>query len=58
MIFNEIANMPSGIALIDPESRRFLQANQLSSTWRNVSASCLKVAAITRRFTMVKIVRQ
>jgi signal transduction histidine kinase/ActR/RegA family two-component response regulator len=30
VIFNEkiLANMPSGIALIDPESRHFLQANQ------------------------------
>ena len=30
VIFNEkiLANMPSGIALVDPESRHFLQANQ------------------------------
>src|SRR5205807_8604466 len=30
VIFNEkiLANMPSGIALVDPESRDFLQANQ------------------------------
>jgi signal transduction histidine kinase/ActR/RegA family two-component response regulator len=33
VIFNEkiLANMPSGIALIDPESRHFLQANQAFS---------------------------
>ena len=33
VIFNEkiLANMPSGIALVDPESRRFLQANQAFS---------------------------
>jgi len=33
VIFNEkiLANMPSGIALVDPESRHFLQANQAFS---------------------------
>jgi signal transduction histidine kinase/CheY-like chemotaxis protein len=33
VIFNEkiLANMPTGIALVDPESRRFLQANQAFS---------------------------
>jgi signal transduction histidine kinase/CheY-like chemotaxis protein len=33
VVFNEkiLANMPSGIALVDPESRRFLQANQAFS---------------------------
>ena len=33
VIFNEkiLANMPSGIALVDPDSRHFLQANQAFS---------------------------
>jgi len=33
VVFNEkiLANMPSGIALVDPESRHFLQANQAFS---------------------------
>src|SRR5439155_1324348 len=49
VIFNEkiLANMPSGIAFVDPKSRRFLQANdafahmaQKTNSWRCFRTSC------------------
>ena len=41
VIFNEkiLANMPSGIALVDPESRHFLQANEAFAKWRSASGT-------------------